>query len=85
MKQYKKRVCKFLLVNGYKLSKDDGVLVFHKSGYSDIEVNDDTVIFISDIGDYAHFGINCNTVFTLIGFMLIGRQLDISFQVPLRG
>ena len=68
----------FLLSNGYSINDEEGKC-FHKSGYSDIELHDDEVVFISDIGDYAHFKIDHQTVYTLIGFMLIGRQLDISF------
>lgn len=76
---------KFLIDNGYKCSDDQethlaGVpSAYHKSGYSDIEVHDDEVVFVGDIGDYAHFNIDHETVYTLIGFMLVGRQLDISF------
>jgi hypothetical protein len=74
------RIHNFLLSNGYQYEMTNEGVAYHKSGYSDIEINDNEVVFVSDIGDYAHFPVNAHTVYTLIGFMLVGRQLDISFK-----
>ena len=75
----KNHIREFLKSNGYIKDIIDNQEIWHKAGYSDIDITDDEVVYISDVGDYMHIPINRLTVYTMIGFMLVGRQLDIGF------
>lgn len=70
---------KLLEINGWLFSHSDDYKSYHKKGYSGIDIDDNEIVLIGDIGDYCHLPINR---YALLGALIQFRQLTPCYRWP---
>ena len=71
----------FLSKNNWEMdSTSDDVIILYKSNMPHIHLTDE-IVFIGEEGDFAHFPIDSNSVYTLIGYMLTNRLLAVDYKI----
>lgn len=73
------KTCNFLLKNGFKEEEliNETRRSFYKENLVQIEVDEDSIAFISDEGDFLTIP---NNYFALIGALIIYRLIPINFE-----
>ena len=87
--RYTGYVIKFLIDNGWRTDDIlEGYIVigdlythFYKEGNIAIDVDNNEVVFLNGIGDFASFPINSLTVYTLLGYMIQHHILSMDYKM----
>lgn len=84
-----KKIIRFLIINGWKqendLSPSEYYVFINKNNYHiDINKDDGEIVLIADIGDVFHIQLNYNSVYTLIGFLVMHPCDNLIMQYKLK-
>jgi len=67
----RQKIGNFLIKNGWKYDgTDDDYLLYDCEGRASVNIGKDEIVFISDIGDFAHIPLN---YYALVGFVYVNR------------
>jgi hypothetical protein len=91
MEVYKRRskekakasVIKFLELNGWSQDDHNEWIQFYKQDNMGFDVDDDEVVVIGETGetgDIAHFNIDSNILYTLLGYMFHNRLVGLDYK-----
>lgn len=72
----RKQIYNFLKLNGWKrdFDSDSEYKSFNKEGAVSIDIGKDEIVFVGDIGDFAHIPLN---FYALVGFIYVNRLVPI--------
>ena len=67
----RKKIADFLIKNGWKYDgKDDDYRIYDCEGRASVDVGKDEIVFVGDIGDFAHIPLS---YYALVGFVYVNR------------
>jgi hypothetical protein len=77
----KEKVIEFIIANGWvRDGKEDYYETYIKENNIAFDIDGDEIVVLSDIGDIAHFNINVNIIYTLLGYLLHNRNIAIDYK-----
>ena len=76
----KERVIEFITANGWvRDGNEDYYETYIKENNIAFDIDDDEIVILSDIGDIAHFNIDANILYTLLGYLLHNRFIALDY------
>jgi len=70
----------FLEANGWvRDAEEDYYITFIKTNNISFDIDDDEIVVIGEIGDIAHFPIDSNILYTLLGYLIQHHYLAVDY------
>jgi len=77
----KERVIEFITENGWvRDNEEDYYETYIKENNIAFDIDDDEIVVLSDVGDIAHFNIDANILYTLLGYLFHNRNIAIDYK-----
>ena len=77
----KERVIEFITVNGWvRDGNEDYYETYIKENNVAFGIDDDEIVILGEVGDIAHFNIDANILYTLLGYLLHNSILAINYK-----
>lgn len=80
METNRNKVIKFLEINGWSSSYVDNYTVCIKDNNVGFDIDDDEIVVIGEVGDIAHFNLDKNVMYTLLGYMIQNRMIALDYK-----